>query len=181
MVLFINCCPRKDSRTKRIADALLTELGDYEEVNLYEINPLPLDESRLCKREELLRNGQLNDAEFALARQFAAADRIVIAAPFWDLSFPSKLKLYFENIYIVGIVSVYDENGRPKGLCKGQELYYVTTAGGPYDGRFSYEYVRSLCNDYFGISKVSLIKAEMLDIVGNNPERIIEKTINELH
>lgn len=177
MKLFINCCPRKDSRTKRIADALLDKIGEYEEISLYETLLCPIDESRLGKRNALLKNGALDDDEFALARQFAAADEIVVAAPFWDLSFPAKLKLYIENIYITGIVSSYDENGIPKGLCNAKRLFYVTTSGGPYDGRYSFDYLKTLCTDYFGIPEVILVKAEMLDIVGNDPEAIVEEAI----
>lgn len=180
MTLFINCCPRRESRTKRLADAVLAKLGDYEELKLCETELLPVDEDRLMKRYALLENGQLDDPEFALARQFAAADRIVIAAPFWDLSFPAKLKLYLENIYITGIVSAYDETGMPKGLCRGNELIYVTTAGGPYDGRFSYEYLKTLCRDFFGIPGATLIKADMLDIEGNDPEAILDSAFDEI-
>ena len=55
---------------------------------------------------------------FCYARQFAAADRIVIAAPLWDLSFPAQLKVYLENIYVTGIVTKYSEAGEPVGLCR---------------------------------------------------------------
>lgn len=36
MILYINCCARRDSRTDRLARALLEKLGDYEELRLYE-------------------------------------------------------------------------------------------------------------------------------------------------
>lgn len=180
MVLYINCCPRKESRTKRIADALLENLESYEEIKLYDHELCPVDEEKLNRRYELLNVGNLDAAEFSLAKQFASADMIVIAAPFWDLSFPAKLKLYIENIYVTGIVSTYDENGIPKGLCKAKKLYYVTTAGGPYDGRYSFDYIKTLCTDYLGITEVTLIKAEMLDVFGADPEKIIENTIQNL-
>lgn len=180
MVLYINCCPRKESRTKRLANAVLQKLGEYEEVNLYEAVLLPIDENRIKERNSLLESGKLDAEEFKLARQFASADEIVIAAPFWDLSFPAKLKLYIENIYITGIVSSYDENGMPKGLCNAERLYYVTTSGGPFDGRYSFDYFRTLCIDYFNIPEVKLIKAEMLDVVGFDPEEIIEKAICDI-
>ena len=48
---------------------------------------------------------------FRYARQFAAADKIVIAAPLWDLSFPAQLKVYLENIYVTGIVTKYSDAG----------------------------------------------------------------------
>ena len=74
-------------------------------------------------------------------------------------------------------MSKYDEHGRPKGLCRARKLYYVTTAGGGYDGRYSFDYIKSLSMDYFGICDVRLIKAEMLDIKGNNPEEILDKAV----
>lgn len=43
MNLFINCCPRVDSRTKILADTVLAEIGEYEEVNLYSIEFHSLD------------------------------------------------------------------------------------------------------------------------------------------
>ena len=43
-----------------------------------------------------------------LARRIAAADRIIIAAPFWDMSFPSALKVFFANMSLFGIT--FDSN-----------------------------------------------------------------------
>ena len=179
MTLYINCCPRQDSRTDRLARALLRSLGDFEELRLYDEPLRPLDAQRLKLRDTLLSRGDLQGNLFRYARQFAAADQIVIAAPFWDLSFPAQLKIYLENIYVTGIVSRYDEMGQPVGLCKAEKLYYVTTAGGPYDGRYSYEYLKSLATDFFGIPAVELLMAEMLDIVGNDAEDILQNAMEE--
>ena len=61
---------------------------------------------------------------FYYARQFAEADQIVIAAPFWDLSFPAILKAYMEQITVSGITFEYI-NGRPCGRCKKKtDLHY---------------------------------------------------------
>lgn len=177
MTLFINCCPRENSRTERLAKKLLGKLGEYEEVNPEKEGLVPIDNERLNYRTALLEKGDLSDDIFKYAKQFAAADTIVIAAPFWDLSFPSVLKIYIENIYVTGIVSKYDENGAPKGLCKAKTLYYVTTAGGPYDGRFSFDYLKELAESFFGIEKTVLIKAEMLDIIGNDAEKILAERV----
>ena len=91
------------------------------------------------------------------------------------MSFPAPLKTYFENIYVTGIVSEYAENGMPRGLCKAKALYYVTTAGGSYDPTYSYGYVESLAKNYFGIPATHLVKAEMLDIDGNDAEEILNR------
>ena len=92
--------------------------------------------------------------------------------------------MYLENIYSIGIVSEYDENGCPHGLCKAEKLYYVTTAGGNYDQRFSFDYIDYLAKNMFGIRETELICAEYLDIDGNDAEGILSEAINnidELH
>ena len=177
MILFVNCCPRDNSRTERLAKKLLDKLGEYDEVNPEKEGLVPMSKERLDYRTKLLEKGDLSDDIFKYAKQFAAADTIVIAAPFWDLSFPSVLKIYIENIYVTGIVSKYSDDGTPKGLCKAKKLYYVTTAGGPYDGRFSFDYLKELAESFFGIEETVLLKAEMLDIIGNDAEKILAERI----
>ena len=123
MTLYINCCVREESRTKRLAKAVLHKLGgDFTELNLYEENLKPLDRETLNRRTALIEKGDYSDPMFDYAKQFANADTIVIAAPYWDLSFPSTLKIYIENIYVTGIVSAYDESGMPVGLCKARSF-----------------------------------------------------------
>ena len=90
------------------------------------------------------------------------------------------MKTYIENIYVTGIVSAYNESGLPVGLCKATELYYVTTAGGPYDPTYSYGYIESLAKNFFGIPETHLVKAEMLDIIGNNAEEILNQEVSRI-
>ena len=104
MILYVNANVRTESRTHRIALALLDKLGAYEEIKLKEMDLKPLDENRLKERTDLINAGRLDDDMFGLARQWANADTIVVAAPYWDLSFPAILKTYIENIYVTGIV-----------------------------------------------------------------------------
>jgi len=179
MVLYLNCCIREESRTDFMARKLLAGLGDYEEVYLPDEELSVLDLESMMKRNDLLEEGKLDDHMFDRARQFAQADEIVIAAPFWDLSFPALLKLYIENIYVTGIVSEYGPDGRPRGLCRASKLYYVTTAGGPYDGRFSFDYIKTLAQSYFGIGEVRLIMAEMLDVEGFDADEIIKTQLGK--
>ena len=181
MTLYINCCVREESRTERLAQAVLQKLGgDFTELNLYNENLKPLDGEMLNKRTALIEQGDYSDPMFDYAKQFASADTIVIAAPYWDLSFPASLKTYIENIYVTGIVSAYNESGLPVGLCKATELYYVTTAGGPYDSTYSYGYIESLAKNFFGIPETHLVKAEMLDIIGNNAEEILNQEVSRI-
>ena len=180
MILYVNACVRAESRTNRLAKALLNKLGAFEEVVLADLEIKPLDGESLEYREAQIGKQNYNDRIFDLAKQFAGADVIVISAPYWDGQFPAVLKTYLENIYAIGIVTKYDENGCPQGLCKAEKLYYVTTAGGKYNPRFSYSYIDYLVKNMFGIRETELISAEYLDIEGNDAEEILSKAISNL-
>lgn len=181
MVLFINACVREGSRTLELAKAVLSkEKGDIEEVRLYPDGPDGLNEERLHMRETLLSEKAYDHPMFDLANQFAKADTIVVAAPYWDLMFPTKVRAYFEEITVSGITFKYDETGIPRGLCQAKRLIYVTTAGGPIFCNFGYDYVDALAKSFYGIPEVSLVKAEGLDIFGANPIEIIENVKKEI-
>jgi len=181
MTLFVNCCVRPQSRTLKIARALLDRLGgEIEEVTLADENLSPICEEKLNRRNNLIADAAWQDEMFRYARQFAAADRIVMAAPYWDLSFPALLKAYVESLCVTGITFRYSEQGIPVGLCKAKKLWYVTTAGGPYTPDFSYGYIEGLCKGFFGIRETELVKAEMLDVIGFDAEKIVEETIQSL-
>ena len=178
MTLYINSCVREGSRTDRIARAILQKTGEkFQELYLPGEDLRPLSREKLEKRTMLIEKGDYSAPMFRYARQFADADRIVISAPYWDLSFPAMLKEYIENIYVVGIVTKYGNDGMPKGLCRARELVYVTTAGGPYIPDFGFEYIKALAEQCFGIPKTVLVKAEMLDIDGADPEVIVSEVI----
>lgn len=174
-ILFINACVRPESRTLVLAKCLLERLGgDYDEVNVTDGSIKPVDFNLLSFRAEKIGIGDFSDPVFALARQLAEAQTVVIAAPFWDLSFPSFLKLYFENVLVSGLTFTY-KSGRPEGLCRAKKLYYVTTAGGFISPDFGFSYVKALAESFLGIPQVRLFCAEGLDIIGNDIDRIMEE------
>ena len=182
MILYINACVRKDSRTKRLAEALLQKLqGDIEEIKPEEY-PFPVvNESFLQLRDSLLEKKELEHPIFALARQFARADEIVIAAPYWDLSFPASLKQYFEQINVTGITFEYTPQGYPVSLCKAKQLYYIMTAGGMFvPQEYGFGYVKSLAENFYGIKDIKLFKAIGLDIIGADEETIMQNCLKEI-
>ena len=152
---------------------------EWKQTHVPSLSLHPIDEEALIRKTELLEQGHYDDPMFDLSREFAEAEEILIAAPHWDLSFPSILKLYLEHIYAIGIVSRYDEAGKPIGLCKAKTLYYVTTSGGPYDPRYSYDYLRTLALDYFGIGETRLFYAENLDIVEGDAVKRLEEALEK--
>ena len=174
MVLFVNGCVRESSRTLELARAVLERVTEnVEELRLYPDGPEGLDAEKLQLREQLLTQKDYDHPMFRFARQFAAADTIVMAAPYWDLAFPAKMRAYLEEITVSGITFRYGADGIPQGLCKAKRLIYVTTAGGPIFRDFGFEYAKSLAQAFYGIPDVRLVKAEGLDIWGNDPAQIL--------
>jgi len=182
MILFINACVRPQSRTKKLAEYVLRKIGkDVKEIVLEKENLTPLDGTTLERRTKLASSGSFNDPMFNLAKEFAAAEKIVIAAPYWDLSFPALVKCYIEQINIIGLTFAYNDTGKPYGLCKADELIYVTTAGGKiFNEDAGFGYIKSLAQHFYGIKNVSFIKAENLDLVGADVEDILHKTEKEI-
>ena len=174
-ILFVNACVRKNSRTLVLAKHILSNMsGEVIEVNLNQENIAPLNRELLEKRERLISSQNKNDPMFYYARQFAEADEIVIAAPFWDLSFPGILKAYMEQITVSGITFEYN-NGIPCGLCKAKSLTYITTSGGPIFADFGYEYIKTLAKNFYGINKTKTYRAMNLDVNMISAEDVLTK------
>lgn len=176
MVLFVNGCVREESRTLDLARTVLSrEAGRIEEICLFRDGPDGLNSETLALREALTEGKQFEHPLLRRAVQFAQADVIVIAAPYWDLMFPARVRAYLEAVTVCGITFRYTPEGVPCGLCRAQKLVYVTTAGGPIMRNFGFEYIESLSRDFYGIQDVRLVKAEGLDIRGADPSAILEE------
>ncbi len=180
-ILYINSCVREESRTNYLAKYLLFKLkGNITEIKLND-EIKPLDSVGIKKRDELLRKEDYNNHFFDLANQFKDADIVVISAPYWDLSFPSLLKIYFENVNSCGITFDYDAEGKAYTLCKIKKMYYVTTAGGYIiDDVYGYGYIKQLFETFFGVNDFKYIKAEGLDIFDSNVDEILTKAKKEI-
>lgn len=188
-ILFVDACVRTESRTRRLADCLIRRLSacgaggqgkEVTHVRLAETAFPVADETFINHRYDLIDRGAFDDPIFAMAKDFAAAKTIVIAAPYWDLSFPSMLKQYLEQICVLGVTFIY-ENDLPKSLCRAKRLYYVTTAGGPIlSDEPGYGYVRSLAQAFFGIPEIKQIKAQGLDLAGADPEGILQEALKQI-
>jgi FMN-dependent NADH-azoreductase len=183
-ILLINACVRPCSRTLELTETLLQKLkGDVEEVRLYEMSLPALDLKAIEERHLASQKNDFSDSVFDVAKQFAAADIVVVAAPYWDFMFPAVVKTYLENITVAGITFRYSEEGRPRSLCRAKALHYVTTAGG-FIGQndFGFSYMEALARDFFGINEIRRYAAEGLDIFGADVETILSKAkaaINE--
>ena len=137
-LLFVDCCISQrgaDSRTRALSDAFLTAFRsnhpdtEAETVSQETLLALkPFDAEMLNERDALASVGAWEAPVFTLARQFRAADAIVVAAPFWDMSYPAALRTYIEYISANGLAYHYDENGC-HGDCRAKWLVYLTSGG----------------------------------------------------
>lgn len=186
IVLFINACVRKESRTSKLCERYIKnfiatheESGvdwDFTEVDLKKIDLKPLNAQTLEKRTELARKENFKDQMFYYAKQLLEADHIVIGAPYWDFSYPAGLKVYIENTCIDNLMFNYDEQGIPHGKCKARDATYIMTAGGYVSERnLGYEYISTVFTQLFGIENMHLLKAEGLDMEGADEDMIMKQ------
>lgn len=99
-ILYVNACIQRNipSRTERLAEAYLQKRLEKEDCRLWKevletLSLYPLSGKALAAREEAIEKRDFSGNAFQLAREFAEADEVVIAAPYWDMSFPASLKV----------------------------------------------------------------------------------------
>ena len=190
-LLFINACVRgQKSRTLQLARRFLGAWQHaHPEAVITERDPCrdrlsPQYPEVLEERDALWSAGKLDDPLFQPARQFAAAGRIVIAAPFWDLSFPAILKIYLERISVTNITFGYDDLGRSVGLCKADKLLLITTRGGDFSipeiswMEMGARQLEALCAMY-GIPSFQCLTAQGLDDIRNDKEAILAQAMDQ--
>ena len=173
-LIYINACMRAGSRTRRIATPIIEVLRKRYNVETVDLtkNLYPVaDNYTLEDRNQ----GIVPPEHNALAKRIAAADRIVIAAPFWDMSFPSALKVFFENMSLFGVT--FDSNDKEcYGLCKAEKVMYITTRGMDISTGDSLEqatpYIKALSH-LWGWGKLTVISAQNMDY--STPEEIDER------
>ena len=173
-LVFIDATMREESRTRRIAHPIISELSgryDIETIRLDEAG-FPVVDGRILHD----RDCGIVPVEYAdMSRRIAAADRIVIAAPFWDMSFPSALKVFFENMSLFHIT--FDSDDRQcYGLCRCSRVLYITTRGMDIHTGDPLEqatpYIRALSH-LWGLGELYVVSAENLDY--STPEEVGRK------
>ena len=123
----------------------------------------PFDSAMLDERDALAAVGAWDAPVFALARQFRRADAVVVAAPFWDLSFPAAVRTYIEYISANGLTYLYEADGC-HGECRGSRLTYLTSGGdAEREDSLGVLYWRQLAA-MFGIPKFDYVFAGGLDL-----------------
>ena len=181
-LLVVDCCMslREQSRTQLLLKTFLKSwkeknpTAEIETVDLKNMDIKPLDVDGVKARDAAVAAGKMDDPNLALAKQFADADRIVVAAPLWEMSFPSKLRVYIERISIPGISFKYTETGS-EGLCKSEKMLHIVTAGGPFSQvSAGKEYLENM-SAFYGINQIDFVGADMQDVEGFDYQSVLDK------
>ena len=173
-LVFIDATMREESRTRRIALPIISELSGRYDIETIRLDGagFPVVDGRILHD----RDCGIVPVEYAdMSRRIAAADRIVIAAPFWDMSFPSALKVFFENMSLFHIT--FDSDDRQcYGLCRCSRVLYITTRGMDiHTGdplAQATPYIRALSH-LWGLGELYVVSAENLDY--STPEEVGRK------
>ena len=171
-LLFVDCCISQrgaESRTRKLANAFLDAFCSIhpdwtvETVDVAELNLPPFTPEMLNERDALASVGAFDAPVYDQTRQFRGADAVVVAAPYWDLSYPAALRTYIEYISANGLAYHYEADGC-HGDCRAEWLVYLTS-GGDFEHEDSVGVVhwRQLAA-MFGIPQFEYVFAGGLDI-----------------
>ena len=171
-LLFVDCCISQRgaaSRTRALADAFLEAFRKthpdwaVETVDVAALNLTPFTAEELNERDALASVGAWDAPVYDEARRFRAADAVVVAAPYWDLSYPAALRTYMEYISANGLAYHYEADGC-HGDCRGQWLVYLTSGGDfEHEDSVGVLHWRQLAA-MFGIPRFDYVFAGGLDI-----------------
>ena len=182
LVVIDACIRQNQSRTWRIAEPIVEALMERYETTIYHLPEMeeivPLNPGTFWERG----NGQTPQWAIDCAKTIAEADRILIAAPFWDMSFPAVLKAFFEQTSLFNITFA-DDGTTCVGLCRCEKVLYITTRGmdiptgdpreqgSPYIGALS---------SLWGLGEVVTLSATGMDYAGEDGvERKISEAVRE--
>lgn len=180
-LLFVNACMRDESRTLRLARRWLASYeGAVQELSLLDEDVRPLAGERLKAYYDAVATADYSSDLFGYAKQFAQADEVLIAAPFWNFSVPAKLHDYLELVCSQGVTFDIDERGSYVSLCRLRRLTFVTTAGGVIDNPnndHAFAYVRTLAREFWHVPLIECIMAEGLDASDADVDALLRQAL----
>lgn len=185
-ILVIDSCIRKEqSRTKKLLDyvcGLIKEKSpdiELEVLDIMQENLQYLNTESLAERDGLIAEGRYDHPRFRYAHQFAGADAIIVAAPFWDMGIPALLKTYIENVSVDGITFGCNEQGL-FGRSKAEWMLYLTTRGADYSNSSWVQdvpYIKAL-SEFLGVDEFHCAAADKLDL-GIEVGPVLKKACDE--
>ena len=127
----------------------------------------------LDERDALAAEKRWDAPVFDLARQLRGADAVMVAAPYWDLSYPAALRTYIEYVSANGLTYHYEADGC-HGDCQAERLVYLTTGGDiEREDSVGVAHWRQL-SAMFGIGRFDYVFAGGLDIAPERAEALLD-------
>lgn len=202
-ILYITASPKPENQStskqvgRRFVNSLMERCPDcsVDELDLYtadipELSPLyfkgwvelvsgPEYDSLNASDKEAV------DRINSLCNQFLLADITVIAAPMWGMSFPSRLKQYFDCIMLNNKVIRLTPQ-KAEGLLGGKprQMVYIQSSGGIYPKLvdFKFNYGVNYVHDIFkrlGVKNFSKILVQGTDMVDVGRDKAIAEAQDE--
>jgi len=124
--------------------------------------------------------GERADAERTM-QQFLEADVIVVGAPMYNFTIPSKLKAWIDRIAVAGKTFRYTESG-PVGLAGDKRVVVAIGSGGVHAGGpsdFIEPYLRTLFG-FLGVTKIEFVRAEGVAMSPQHRSQAIDRALAEV-
>ena len=180
-LVVIDACVREgESRTWRIAAPIVGALKERYDVTEYHLPRMegicPLTPESFKARGE----GKIPAWALECAGTIAKADRILIAAPFWDMGIPAVLKAFFEQTSLFD-VTFTDNRKECVGLCRCSRVLFVTTRGMAIptgDPREQATPYLAALSSLWGLGDVTTVAATGMDY--STPEEIERKVADAI-
>ena len=193
-VVTIVANPRSNSFTRRLLQSfsaayqrrnpadMITELDVYD-------SEIPVIDDAVIKAWEKPSQERLPEELQVLSRidrftdMFIAADKIVIAAPMWNLHFPPQLLAYLATVMVAGKTFAYTENGC-RGLLQNKPVLLLHVRGGNFSTGplqamgFATPHLRSLCA-MMGLTDFQTVICEGIEQEPDQAEKILQQAMRQ--
>lgn len=193
-VLVVIANPRKNSHTARLTQSFLKEYINHNptdtitKLDLYETE-IPVINDEVLKAWNKAEDALTSQEKSLLLRvdyftsQFVAADKVVIAAPMWNLQFPPMLIAYIACLTVAGRTFKYTETGW-QGLVPNKPVLLLHVRGGIFSAGpakqydHAVPYLTSICS-LLGISDFRTIICEGIEASPRKAEEIFKQAVEE--
>lgn len=159
-ILYIKATPRsvKDSWTLKMSELFMEEYRKNNpedivtELDLYNEN-IPILSLEDVESLYLSKEGEITK----YVDQFIEYDKYIIAAPLWNFTIPTALKLYIDRVIIVRKTFKYNETGFESLVSDKKAIFFMSRGSfyneGPMkDSEYGIRYLETIFDYFFGMN-----------------------------
>ena len=194
-LLVILANPKEGSTTRQLLDAFLTSYRSHHpsdvitELDLYRQAALPVIDDAVLQAWAKPADRRSPEEHRRLAgidqytEQFLVADKIVFAAPMWNLHFPPQLLAYLAMVMVAGKTFVYTEQGC-QGLLRDKPVMLLHVRGGIFSAGplqamdFATPHLRSLCA-MIGLTDFRSVICEGIEQAPDQVEKLLQQAMRQ--